>query len=401
MRTVWNFFSAGQLLFGQNAASRIGEIATGAGRHRALIITDRNLVKAGVIDPVRESLQGAGVAVEVWDGGEPEPSMDAALACSARAREIGADVLVAVGGGSNLDLGKITAVLVAHGGHPRDYVGEFKVPGPITPLIAVPTTAGTGSEVSAASVLSDKEKGTKVGVLSNYLRPFAAVVDPLLTLSCPPSVTADSGIDALTHALEAYTAVDNEEFPLPASERSVYQGRNPLTRALAEEAVRRVGRHLTTAVHEGSNVEAREGMLLGSLLAGLAFSNSGVALVHALEYPLGGAVHTPHGRGNGLLLPYVMEYNKPARVETLARAAAVLGVDTTGMADEAAADAAIETVRRLRRESGIPDRLRDVGCKEEQLRGFAEMAICFVRILRVNPRQPTVDELEQIFRNAY
>src|SRR5262249_42013635 len=158
-----------------------------------------------------------------------------------------------------------------------DYVGDDKIPGPVFPLICVPTTAGTGSEVSAASVLTDTDSKLKVGVLSNYLRPAVAVVDPLLTISCPPKVTADSGIDALTHAIEAYTAVDNESFPLPPGERTVYQGRHPLGDVLAEKAIVLIGANLRRAVHNGNDLEARDGMALGATLAGMSFSNVGVA----------------------------------------------------------------------------------------------------------------------------
>src|SRR5262249_38142232 len=162
------------------------------------------------------------------------------------------------------------------------------IPGPILPLICVPTTAGTGSEVSGASVLTDAERAMKVGILSNFLRPRVAVVDPMLTVSCPAKVTADSGIDALPPAIEAYTAVDNEDFPLPSGERTIYQGRHPFGDMLAEKAIQLVGANLRQAVSNGGDLAAREAMALGATLAGLAFSNVGVAVVHALEYPLGG-----------------------------------------------------------------------------------------------------------------
>src|SRR5205085_8786790 len=176
-----------------------------------------------------------------FSGGEPEPSMRAAEACIELARPFRPDALLGLGGGSNMDLAKIAATVLAHGGGPRDYVGDDKIPGPVHPLLCVPTTAGTGSEVSAAAVLTDTDSKMKVGILSNYLRPRVALVDPLLTVSCPPRVTADSGIDALTHAIEAYTAVDNEEFPLPAEERTIYQGRHPLGDVLAERAIQLIG----------------------------------------------------------------------------------------------------------------------------------------------------------------
>jgi alcohol dehydrogenase class IV len=401
MRTTWTFHSAGQIVFGRNAVEQLGAIVAGLRAKRAMLVTDLALKGAGMSKRIHTLVEAGGAQVTVFDGGEPEPSMRAALSCYELAREARPDVIVGLGGGSNMDLAKIVAVMMTHGGHPRDYVGEGKVPGPILPVIAIPTTAGTGSEVSGASVLTDTEQQIKVGVLSNYLRPRAAVVDPLLTLSCPPKVTADSGIDALTHALEAYLAVDNAEFPLPEGEFSMYQGRHLLGDCLAEKAIQLITTHLAKAVREGQDISAREGMHLGALLAGLAFSNVGVAVVHALEYPIGGAVHCSHGCGNGLLLPYVLEFNKPVRIEALARVAELMGLDVAGKTAQAAAEAAIHRVRALRREIGIPDRLREIGVREEQLGGFARTASGIQRMLRVNPRPATARDLEAILRAAY
>jgi alcohol dehydrogenase class IV len=228
-----------------------------------------------------------------------------------------------------------------------------------------------------------------------------AVVDPLLTVSCPPKVTADSGIDALTHAIEAYTAVDNTTFPLPAGERTVYQGRHPLSEALAEKAIALIGQHLRRAVANGNDLEAREGMALGATLAGLAFSNVGVAAVHALEYPVGGATHCSHGAGNGLLLPFVMRFNLPARRREFATIARLLGEDLAGLDEQTAAERAVTAADRLRNDIGVPGRLRDLGVKESQLRPFAERAFGIKRILRVNPRPVTVEDLEGILREAF
>ncbi len=400
-RETWMFHSAGTLLFGRNAARQLGDVARRLGGKRALVVTDPVLVKAGLVERVRGPLEEASVTVEVFPGGEPEPSLRAAEACTAAARQFKPDVVVGLGGGSNLDLAKITAVLLAHGGGPRDYVGDDKIPGPVWPVICVPTTAGTGSEVSGASVLTDTDNHIKVGVLSNYLRPRAAVVDPLLTVSCPPKVTADSGIDALTHAIEAYTAVDNAVFPLPPGERTIYQGRHPMGDLLAERAIGLIGANLRRAVANGQDLEARDGMALGATLAGLAFSNVGVALVHALEYPVGGATHCSHGAGNGLLLPFVMRFNLPERRREFATIARLLGEDTTGLSEQQAAERAVTAVERLRKEIGIPLRLRDLGVTEAQLRPFAEKAFGIKRILRVNPRTMTADDLENILRAAF
>jgi alcohol dehydrogenase class IV len=401
MRTTWTFHSASELIFGRHASRQLGEVAVRLNARRILLVTDPVLVKAGVVESVHVPLSEAGVVVEVFSGGEPEPSLRAAGAAIDVGREFRPDAVLGLGGGSNMDLAKITAVVLTHGGQPLDYAGDDKVPGPVLPPLCLPTTAGTGSEVSAASVLTDTEQKIKVGILSNYLRPRVALVDPMLSVSCPPKVTADSGIDALTHAIEAYTAVDNAHFPLPLGERSVYQGRHPFGDMFAERAVALIGKYLRRAVAHGNDLDAREGMALAATLAGLAFSNVGVAVVHALEYPVGGATHCSHGAGNGLLLPFVMRYNLPARRRQFAALARLLGADAEGMTEAEAAEAAIQAVEQLRADIGIPLRLRDLGVTEPQLRPFAEKAFTIKRILRVNPRPVTVEDLEDILRAAF
>jgi alcohol dehydrogenase class IV len=401
MRTTWTFHSAGQLIFGRHATQELGEIAARLGARRILVVTDPVLVKAGLVESIHVPLSESGVVVEVFSGGEPEPSTRAAEAAIALGREFRPDAVLGLGGGSNMDLAKITAVVLTHGGRPLDYAGDDKIPGPVLPLLCLPTTAGTGSEVSAASVLTDTEQHIKVGILSNHLRPRVAMVDPLLTVSCPPKVTADSGIDALTHAIEAYTAVDNALFPLPQGERSVYQGRHPFGDMFAEKAIALIGKYLRRAVGHGNDLDAREGMALAATLAGLSFSNVGVAAVHALEYPVGGATHCSHGAGNGLLLPFVMRYNLPVRRQQFAVIARLLGADVEGKSEADAAEAAIAAVEQLRADIGIPLRLRDLGVTEAQLRPFAEKAFGIRRILRVNPRTVTVDDLEGVLRAAF
>jgi len=410
MRDIWTFHSAGQLVFGPGAISRLRELAPAAAtsppisssravKCRVFVVTDAALVRAGVVGQVTDAL--GDLPQEVFSEGQPEPSLDLAEECVRRAKAYRPDVLLGLGGGSNMDLAKVAAACLSHNRPPRDFIGDSRVPGPVMPLVCVPTTAGTGSEVTAAAVLTDTAAKIKVGILSNHLRPRVAVVDPRLTLSCPAKITADSGIDALTHAIEAYTAVDNELFPLPPGENSVYQGRHGLGTCLAEKAIELVGQHLVTAVRHPQDLAARGGMALAATIAGLAFSNIGVALVHAMEYPVGGAVHVSHGAGNGLLLPYVMRYNLPARKREFATIARLLGKNTAGLSEDQAADAAIAAVGELRTAIGIPARLRDLGVREDQLPGFAEKAFGIKRILRVNPRLPTVADIEAIYRAAW
>ncbi len=400
-RTTWNFYTAGRLTFGTGAVRQLADCVAPLQIRRVLVVTDRVLVNAGLAERATNPLIAAGLEVEVFDGGEPEPSIEVALAAADAALSFGPDAILGLGGGSNMDLAKITATLATHGGQLADYFGWNNVPGPVMPLVCVPTTSGTGSEVSHAAVLTDTAAQMKVSILSNYLRPAVAVVDPELTLSCPAKATADSGIDALTHAIEACTAIDFADLAVPPGQGNPYDGRHPLGEILAEKAIRLISQHLATAVHQGDNLEAREGMSLAATLAGMAFSNCAVAVVHALEYPLGGALHVSHGAGNGLLLPYVMRFNLPVRQATFANIAAWLGENTSGLDTAAAAELAISSVERLRNQIGIPQRIRELGGTEGQLPDFAAKAFAIKRLMLLNPRLPSEADLLDIYRQAW
>ncbi|UUO06838.1 iron-containing alcohol dehydrogenase [Blastopirellula sp. J2-11] len=389
----WSFYSAGELTFGAAASQRVGLLAARRSWSRVLIVTDATLVRLGLIDKVRQPLIDAGVTVEIFDGSCAEPDLSVAVAAHAVAQKFGPHAICGLGGGSNIDLAKIVAILHAHGGAAADYFGWDQVPGPVTPIIALPTTAGTGSEVSQSAVLTDIENAMKVSTLSQYLRPTLAIVDPLLSATCPPQVTADSGIDALTHAVEAYTSTTFDMLEQDGDAPAPYSGSHPLVDALAEKAIALVGQHLVQAVRHGDDIEARTGMALAATLAGLAFSNAGVAVVHALEYPIGGAVHCSHGGGNGLLLPYVMQFNLETRTEKFARVAQLLGGEPT-------AAAAITQVEQLKQAIGIPARLREYGVTLEMLPGFAAKSITITRLMRTNPRRPSEQELLAILKSA-
>jgi len=396
MRTTWNFYTAGQLVFGPGAVNELGELVHRRRLSRVFIITDSILTELGLVEKAVASLAAAGVESEVFSGSCPEPDLQVAAAAIDAASHYQPDAILGLGGGSNIDLAKVTAVVYSHGGTPNDYFGFDKVPGPVLPLICLPTTSGTGSEVSHAAVLTDSEEQMKVSTLSNYLRPDLAIVDPELSYSCPPQVAADSGIDALTHAIEGYTATDYTHLEVTEDGPCAYDGRFPLGECLAEKAISLIGENLVAAVNEPENLEAKNAMSLASTLAGMAFSNCGVALVHALEYPLGGALHCSHGAGNGLLLPYVMRFNLPQRKPAFARIAKLLGV--AGLNETA--DHAIEAVVQLRAAINIPARIRDIGGNENQLAGFARKAFAIKRLLAVNPRRASELDLLEIYRDA-
>lgn len=400
-RDFWNFYSAGRIVFGSGSIRHFSEFVQPWQPGRVLIVTDAALVRAGIADRVEAPLRTAGVAIDRFEGGEPEPSFAIATQAIQFAGQHPPDIVVGLGGGSNMDLAKIVALILSHGRTPRDFAGYGNVPGPILPLVCVPTTSGTGSEVSHAAVLTDTENQMKISVLSHHLRPALALVDPELTLTCPPRATADSGIDALTHAIEGMTATRYHELDVPAGQPFPYDGKQPLADCMAEKAISLVGQHLATAVREPGNLAAREGMALAALLGGLAFSNSAVAAVHALEYPLGGALHCSHGAGNGLLLPYVMRFNLPERTPEFARIATLLGESTAGLTEAAAAERAIVAVERLRKEIGIPERIRDIGGRRDQLPGFAAKSHAIQRLMLLNARRPTEADLLAILEAAF
>ncbi|MFP6573764.1 MAG: iron-containing alcohol dehydrogenase [Pirellulaceae bacterium] len=401
MPNSWSFFTSGQLVFGPGSIEQLGDWSDRHQLKRILVVTDQSLRQAGVVLPIEEQLQAAQLEFTVFDGGTAEPSLEIADLALAEANSWKPDAVLGLGGGSNMDLAKIVATVLSHGGRPADYFGFDQVPGPVLPLICVPTTAGTGSEVSHAAVLTDTQNEIKVSTMSNYLRPDLALVDPMLTYSCPPQVAADSGIDALTHAIEAFTAVDYDRMQIPAGESSSYTGRQPLGDCLAEKAISLIGQHLVNAVTDRDDHQAHDAMSLAATLAGMAFSNCGVALVHALEYPLGGALHCSHGAGNGLLLPYVMRFNLPERESTMARIAQLLGCDIGAMDQQTAAAEAILKVEQLRQAIGIPHRIRELGGRQEQLAGFAEKSFAIKRLQWVNPRPSSYEDLLGILQAAY
>ncbi len=396
----WSFSSSHQLAFGWGAVRELSAAARRYGWKRVLVLTDPVIARLPMLESVHEQLRRAGAEPILFDGGEPEPSVSAAQRGIDAARECQPDAIIGLGGGSNIDLAKMTAVVARHGGTPQDYFGFDKVPGPVLPLIAIPTTAGTGSEVSHSSVLTDTDHAVKVSTQSRYLRPQLAIVDPEFTLSCPRKVTADSGIDALTHAIEGYTNTRSQDLAIPLDEPFAYEGKNPLSDLFAERAIRLIHRSLIPAVELPSDRLAREEMALAATLAGMAFSNSGVALVHAMEYPLGGAVHCTHGEGNGLLLPHVMRFLREVRSKELAEIAGFLGVDTRGMTATEAADSAILAVDTLRERIGVPGRLSQLHVTAEQLPQLAHKAASITRLMLLTAKRPTEAEILDIYQRA-
>jgi alcohol dehydrogenase len=394
--SVWTFATANQIRFGRGCIQHLTCIVRQGGLQRIAIVTDPIIAGLSQVESAIADLRLQGTQCVVFEGGEPEPSIDVAIRAHRAAQSIEAQGVIGVGGGSNMDVAKIVATLLKHGGTPADYFGFGKIPGPIAPLIAVPTTAGTGSEVSHSAVLTDTVARVKVSTLSPHLRPVAAIVDPSLTDSCPPKITAHSGIDALVHAIEALT---NRPFhELDHSNPQAYNGSYPFTELLAWEAIRTIQSSLERAVHVPKDSNARDNMAYAAMLAGMAFSNSGVGLVHALEYPIGALTHCSHGEGNGLLLPYVMRFNEPVSQSRYRQLASIFKQKPESHCEPMEA---IDAIEQLQSRIGIRNKLNLLGLRSEQIEMVADKAIQIERLMAVTARRPTKEDLVNILRDAF
>ncbi|MDO9405047.1 MAG: iron-containing alcohol dehydrogenase [Polaromonas sp.] len=370
------------ILFGDGQRHALGDVARKLGS-RALVCTDERLATDPLFLAMMEQLRTSGLEVLVYDRTQAELPIAGVFECEERARAFSPDLVIGIGGGSCMDMAKLVGVLLTHGGDLADYYGELKVPGPILPLIAIPTTSGTGSEVTAVAVVADSRRDLKVGVSSPHLIPHTAICDPELTYSCPPRLTAYSGADAMTHAIEAFTAIRREATPDLATGR-VFVGKNALTDVHALAAIGLISRHLPRAVEDGTDREARAGVMMAALHAGLAFGTAGTAAAHAIQYPVGALTHTAHGVGVAVLMPYVMAFNRSACTGEFAQIAAAMGVK--GGDDEAMADAAITAVQQLFERIGIPATLKDIGLSDADLDHVASQSMLAARLVNNNPR---------------
>jgi alcohol dehydrogenase len=337
---------------------------------KALLVTDRGFLGTGLIDAPRASLSDAGIQVETYSDVLADPPEHIVLQAADSARQYGADIVIGFGGGSSMDVAKLISIL-AGGDQPLSSMyGIGNVQGQRLPLVQIPTTAGTGSEVTPISIVTTGET-TKMGVVSPKLYADLAILDAALTVGLPPKVTAATGIDAMVHAIEAYTTRHKK---------------NALSDMLAREALKLLSRNLVTACEDGSNLEARQAMLLGAMLAGQAFSNAPVAAVHALAYPIGGIFHVPHGLSNALVLPHVLRFNASHAATNYAELADIVAPGAQG-SDEARSQSLIVAVEALAKRVGIETTLREVGITEADLDRLADDAMLQTRLLVNNPRE--------------
>ena len=367
--------------YGVGIVSKLGDELKKLGAQKVCIITDPGIIKAGLLGKIKPILNEEGISYSIFDGIDPNPK-DRNVESGARTvSSFQADAMIAIGGGSVIDCAKAIGVLVSHGGERiKDFEGRTKVKKPILPFVAIPTTAGTGSEVTFSAVITDTENNYKMTVKSPYMAAKIAMLDPELTVTVPSHITASTGMDALTHAIEAYTVKVSE----------------PVSDALALYAVELITHNLARAVKDGEDIEARASMLVGSLLAGIAFSHSDVGSVHCMAEALGGIYDAPHGVCNAVLLPYVMEYNAECCIEKYARIAKAMG-ETFETSREGAMKA-VERVKKLAKEVGLPS-FNSLGVKESDLERLADMAAGNIST-DSNPREMSKEDYLVLFKKA-
>lgn len=371
-----------RIVFGNDVINQIGEEAKIIGK-RAFIVTDKGVLKTGYIERIQQLLKDVDIESDVFSDVDPNPRDKSVQKGFEKANKFKTDMLLGVGGGSAIDTAKAIGIILQEGGKIQDYEGLDRVKKPITPLIAVPTTAGTGTEVTFWSVITDTKRKFKMSIGSPLMAAKVALVDPMLTLTLPRDITAFTGIDALVHAIEGYTSMLSQ----------------PISDSLALSAIERIRPNIRKAFANGGNVEARYNMMLGSMLAGISFGNSDVASVHCMGEAMGGLYDTPHGLSMAVCLPYCMEHNIIANPEKFADIAWALGEDVEGLTSLEAARLSVAAIRSMLKDLDIPD-ARSIGLKKTDLNKLAAAAAANVA-LESNPRSLDKQDFLMMFQRAY
>ncbi len=385
MRKTFSFTGAKKIIFGNGSILSLASHIKELNAQNPLVVIDKNLAKTDLMEKVANVLIPAGIKFTVYDKVEAEPPIELADEGAKIAVKNKSDIVIGIGGGSAMDVAKAIAVITTNKGAAADYLGLNKVPKPGLPKIMIPTTAGTGSEVTFTAVFLRKNLKKKEGMNSPYLYPELALLDPELTLSLPPVPTAQTGLDALCHAIESYTSVNS----------------SPMSEMFSLEAIALIADNLRTCVHDGKNIVARERMLLGSLYAGIGLANAGVTAVHSLSYPLGGKYGVGHGLANTMMLPAVMAFNLPAALEKFADVAEAMGECVDGLPVRESAYLALEAVEALIEDCGIHASLAQFGIKEKDFPALADVAVTVARPLENNPRKITKEDMIAIYTQAF
>lgn len=378
-----SFIMPSMNIMGENALADAVATLSGRGFRRALIVTDAGLARLGVAADVARELGRADIVSFVFPGAQPNPTVGNVEEGLALLREHRCDLVVSLGGGSSHDCAKGIALVAANGGTIADYEGIDQSPEPQLPLVAVNTTAGTAAEMTRFCIITDEQRHVKMAIVDKHVTPFLSVNDPAMMVGKPAALTAATGMDALTHAIEAYVST----------------AATPITDGCAIKAMSLIAAHLRDAVRDGKNIEAREGMAYAQFLAGMAFNNASLGYVHAMAHQLGGFYDLPHGVCNAILLPHVEAFNLPVAADRLRDVAAAMGVDVTAMDAEEGANAALAAIRKLSADIGIPTGLAGLGMKEADIPILAENALLDACGF-TNPRTAGQEEIEAIFRAA-
>jgi len=384
MIKIHSFATAKRILFGAGSVGKIGAEAKSLNATKALIVTDSMMVKLSLIDKVTKPLESEKIAYEIWSGVEPEPSVEIAQGAVERAREGKFNLIIGIGGGSVLDTTKAAAMIAKQPGSVKDYLGAT-LPKPEIPFIQVPTTAGTGSEVSNLTILTVKEEEFKYAIYSPFLYPDVAIVDPVMSSTMPAQVTANTGVDALTHAIEAYVSLDA----------------SPITDIFAVEAIKLINQHLRVVYVNGDNLDARQGMAKASLFAGMAFGNAGTVLGHAAGYAHAHIHHLPHGASVAVSEPYVLQYNAIANLERHAHIAKLLGESIVELPLRDAALKAGVTFKKLLEDLDMPTSLKEVGVEKEQIPEIAKRVFKSRGHVARNPRKINLEDMIKLLKKAY
>lgn len=384
MNRITLFRTTPRIVMGPGALKQLADEVNLLKAKKVLIVTDKGLIAAGVIEQATDVLRQANIQHAIFDGVEADPRYEIVADCVKAIHHENVDLVIGIGGGSPIDIAKVAAVMATNTDAITEYFGIDLIPESGLNTIIIPTTAGTGSEVTPIAILSDEAEKLKKGIVSPYLFPKVAILDSMLTLELPPQVTAATGMDSLIHAVEAFTS------------KNAYW----MTDMMAREAVRLIMGNIRTAFANGSDIDARTHMLEGSLLAGMAFANAGVTAVHAFAYPIGAEFHIPHGVANSIMLAPVMEFNMLGNINKFAELAELLGENTDGMNQRESAMAAVKAMRTLSKDLQIPSNLSQFGIKDEDIPMLAEGVMKVTRLLANNPRILTKEDAEKIYRNV-
>jgi len=384
MNKITLFRTTPRIVMGPGVIGQIGQEASYLDGEKVMIVTDKGVTGAGLIQPAEKSLKESSIEYAIFDAVESDPRYEIVAECLEQIHREKVNLIVGIGGGSPIDIAKTSAVMATNKGNITEYFGIDLVPKPGLLTIMVPTTAGTGSEVTPIAILSDEGEKLKKGIISPYLFPSVAILDPELTLGLPPNITASTGMDALIHAIEAYTSVNATD----------------MTDILAFRAMELLYQNIRTAYANGNNLLARSSMMEGSLLAGMAFANAGVTAVHAFAYPIGAEFHIPHGVANTLMLPHVMRFNLLGNLPKFAEISEAFDLSTESFDGLRAAEMFVEAIERLAEDLRVPRHLAEFGVTEGDISRLAEGVMKVTRLLANNPRTLTLEDAKEIYKRA-